>query len=215
MQLKEELTLIQRGNRTITDYLHTVKTLADEIAIIDQPLSDDDLTLHILYGLGADFREIVAPIRAREKSLTFEEFHDLLIGHETYLRRLEAATQQLVIFVNYTNRTKQSPHSSYSPRRFDKKQWAIPPIKTHENRWVSQGQSPTYSPDNRWASYGSNQPNRINHRYRPRFQICDHLGHTAKTCSKFNSNTATINCTQTSNAMDKPWLLNSGAFTPL
>ena len=67
--------------------------LLDEIAIIDQPLSDGDLTLHILHGLGADFREIVAPIRAREKSLSFKELHDLLIGHETYLRCLEAATQ--------------------------------------------------------------------------------------------------------------------------
>jgi len=152
MQLNEELTLIQRGNRTITDYLHTVKTLADEIAIIDQPLSDDDLTLHILHGLGADFREIVAPIRTREKSLTIEELHDLLIGHETYLCRLEAATQQLVISANYTNRTKQSfsPHSSYSPRRFNKNiGQSRSPIKTHKNRWVSQGQSPTYSPDNR------------------------------------------------------------------
>ena len=106
MQLKEELTLIQRGNKTITDYLHIVKTLADEIAIIDHPLSDDDLTLDILHGLGADFREIVAPIRAWEKSLTFEELYDLLIGHETYLCCLEAATQQLVISANYTNRIK-------------------------------------------------------------------------------------------------------------
>jgi hypothetical protein len=193
MQLKEELTLIQRGNRTITDYLHTVKTLADEIAIIDQPLSDDDLTLHILHGLGADFREIVAPIRTREKSLTFEELHDLLIDHETYMCRLEAATQQLVISANYTNRTKQSfsPHSSYSPRRFNKNNGqSRSPIKTHENRWVSQGQSPTYSPDNRWASYGSNRPSRTNHRYQPRYQICDNLGHITKTCSKLNSNTA-------------------------
>jgi len=193
MQLKEELTLIQRGNRTITDYLHTVKTLADEIAIIDQPLSDDDLTLHILHGLGADFREIVAPIRTREKSLTFEELHDLLIDHETYMCRLEAATQQLVISANYTNRTKQSfsPHSSYSPRRFNKNNGqSRSPIKTHENRWVSQGQSPTYSPDNRWASYGSNRPSRTNRRYQPRYQICDNLGHITKTCSKLNSNTA-------------------------
>jgi len=83
MQLKEELTLIQWGNKIITDYLHTVKMLANKIFIIDQPLSDDDLTLHIFHGLGADFREIVAPIRARENSLTFEELHDLLIGHES------------------------------------------------------------------------------------------------------------------------------------
>ncbi|KAF5475727.1 hypothetical protein F2P56_007503 [Juglans regia] len=48
MQLKEELTLIQRGNRSITEYLHAVKALADEIAIIDHPISDDDLTLYVL-----------------------------------------------------------------------------------------------------------------------------------------------------------------------
>ena len=62
MQLKEELTLIQRGNQTITEYFHAVKTLADEITIIDHSISDDDLTLYVLNGLGANFREIVAPI---------------------------------------------------------------------------------------------------------------------------------------------------------
>ena len=85
MQLKEELTLIQRGNRSIPDYLHAIKALADEIAIIDQLISDDDLTLYVLNGLGPDFREIAAPIRARETSLAFEELHELLVGHESYL----------------------------------------------------------------------------------------------------------------------------------
>ena len=62
MQLKEELTLIQRGDRLITEYLHIVKALANEIAIIDHSISDDDLTLYVLNGLGPNFREIVAPI---------------------------------------------------------------------------------------------------------------------------------------------------------
>ena len=104
MQLKEDLTLIQKGNRSIQEYLHAVKALANEIALIDHPISDDDLTLYILHGLGFDFREIAAPIRAREKSLTFEELHDLLVGHDSYLRRLESATHQLVASTNYTNR---------------------------------------------------------------------------------------------------------------
>jgi hypothetical protein len=106
MQLKEELTLIQRGNRSIPEYLHTVKSLADEIAIIDHSISDDDLTLYVLNDLGPDFREIVAPIRTRESSLTFEELHDLLVGHEAYLKRMETATQQLVASANFT-KTKQ------------------------------------------------------------------------------------------------------------
>ncbi|KAE8727847.1 hypothetical protein F3Y22_tig00005294pilonHSYRG00136 [Hibiscus syriacus] len=112
MQLKEEITLIQNGNRSIPEYLHVVKALADEIALIDHPISDDDLTLYILNGLGSDFREIVAPIRAREKSLTFEELHDLLVGHDNYLRRLEAATQHLVVSANYTNRKQTSVNPS-------------------------------------------------------------------------------------------------------
>jgi hypothetical protein len=89
MQLKEELTLIQRGHRSITEYLHAVKTLADEIAIIDHLISDDDLTFYVLNGLGSEFQEIVAPIRARESPLAFEELHELLVGHKAYLRRLK------------------------------------------------------------------------------------------------------------------------------
>jgi hypothetical protein len=89
MQLKEELTLIQRGHRSITEYLHAVKTLADEITIIDHLISDDDLTFYVLNGLGSEFQEIVAPIRARESPLAFEELHELLVGHKAYLRRLK------------------------------------------------------------------------------------------------------------------------------
>lgn len=80
-----------------------MKALVDEITIIDHSISDNDLTLYVLNGLSPDFREIAAPIRARESSLTFEELHDLLVGHEAYLNRQEAATQQLVTSASYTN----------------------------------------------------------------------------------------------------------------
>ena len=60
--------------------------------------------MYILNGLGSDFREIAAPIRARGKPLAFEELHDLLVGHDAYLRRLETTTQQLVESANYSNR---------------------------------------------------------------------------------------------------------------
>ena len=112
MQLKEELTLIQRGTRSITEYLYVVNALADEIAIIDHPISDDNLTLYVLNGLGPNFREIVAPIRARESSLAFEELHNLLVGHDAYLRRLEAATQQLVVSANFTKTKHSAPRGS-------------------------------------------------------------------------------------------------------
>lgn len=55
MQLKEELTLIQLGNCFVANYLHTVKALADEIALIDHLIAEVDLTLYIQNGLGSDF----------------------------------------------------------------------------------------------------------------------------------------------------------------
>ena len=42
-----------------------MKALADEIAIIDHSISDDDLTLYVLNGLGPNFWEIVAPIKPK------------------------------------------------------------------------------------------------------------------------------------------------------
>lgn len=92
MQLKKKLTLIQHDNRLIKEYLHVVKGFSNEIALIDHPIFDDNLTLYILNRLGLKFREIVAPIRAREKSLAFEELHDLIVGHESYFLRMEAVT---------------------------------------------------------------------------------------------------------------------------
>lgn len=64
MQLKEELTLMKKGNQIVQEFLHIIKTLADGISLIDHPISTDDLMLYILNGLGCDFCETTIPIRA-------------------------------------------------------------------------------------------------------------------------------------------------------
>ncbi|KAF5481156.1 hypothetical protein F2P56_001832 [Juglans regia] len=86
MLLKDTLTSLTRGSKSVTEYLQQIKTIADELALVDSPLTNDDLTLYILNGLGSDFRDIVGPTRTRETPLTFEKLHDLLVSHETYLK---------------------------------------------------------------------------------------------------------------------------------
>lgn len=68
MQLKEELTLIQSKNWSIPEYLHAIKGLVDEITLIDHPISDDELTLYVLNGLGPKFWEFAVHIWSRENS---------------------------------------------------------------------------------------------------------------------------------------------------
>ncbi|KAL6319854.1 hypothetical protein AAG906_036923 [Vitis piasezkii] len=158
MQLKEELTLIQCGNRSISDFLHVVKALADEIATIDHPISDDDLTLYVLNGLGLDFREIAAPIRARETFLMFEELHDLLVGHESDLQHLEVTTQQIVMTANFTNKGQPSSGGDFSKKSYKP--------NGHQH-------------DGRHSNYGSNNNQKC---YTSRCQFCEQMGHTTKHC---------------------------------
>ncbi|KAE8731838.1 hypothetical protein F3Y22_tig00002511pilonHSYRG00364 [Hibiscus syriacus] len=195
MQLKEEINLIQKGNRSIPEYLHAVKALAYEIALIDHPISDDDLALYILNGLGSDFREIATPIRAREKSLTLEELHDLLVGHDNYLRRLESATQHLVVSANYTNRKQTSGNPSQ--KHHDK----------HSGFSRNQGQNKDNRPNTKYIG----QPNSNQKRYLPKCQLCDQIGHTTKFCPQLNSNVVTANCTSASHVTENKWLMDSTA----
>ncbi|RVX19312.1 Retrovirus-related Pol polyprotein from transposon RE1 [Vitis vinifera] len=183
MQLKEDLTLMQRGNRSITEYLHSVKTIANELALIDAPLSQDDITLYVLHGLGSDFRDIIAPIRARESSLSFEELHDLLLGHEAYLRRLDSTAQSLVITANTTQR--------------------------RDSRSSKNQSSSTYQQSKNDFRSKSRQSKQ--YKYPPRCQYCDQQGHIAKYYPKLKPSEATVNCTTTTSSPDKRWLIDSAA----
>lgn len=72
--------------------------------MIDSPISADDITLYALNGLGSEFRDIAALIRNRESSLTFEELHDMLVSHESYLKRIEASNSITLATANNTQR---------------------------------------------------------------------------------------------------------------
>jgi hypothetical protein len=85
--------------------MQVVRTIVDELAMIDTPLSNDDITLYVLNGLGTNYKDIIAPIRTRETSLTFEELHDILTAHETHLKRIEATQSQLMATANNTQRS--------------------------------------------------------------------------------------------------------------
>ena len=69
-------------------------------------------------GLGPNFCEIAMLIQEQENSLVFEELHDLLVGHESYLRRLEAANQQMVMAANYTNKGKPLVRGDFSKKSY-------------------------------------------------------------------------------------------------
>ncbi|GAU46239.1 hypothetical protein TSUD_280660 [Trifolium subterraneum] len=81
------------GIRTIPVYLHGIKAIVDELALINPPLDDVDLVIHTLNGLGSEYREITTVLRTRENPISFEDLHDLLFDFENYLKREETMNE--------------------------------------------------------------------------------------------------------------------------
>lgn len=57
LRLKEKLIKPQ-GSRSIADYLIDVKSVADELVLLNHPISNDDLTLYVVNGLSLTLKDI-------------------------------------------------------------------------------------------------------------------------------------------------------------
>lgn len=66
--------------------MQVIKKVANELAIVGDPLSDDDLTIHVLNVLKFEYEEVVSSVRACESPITFEELYDKLEDHEIDLK---------------------------------------------------------------------------------------------------------------------------------
>ncbi|GKV34397.1 hypothetical protein SLEP1_g42772 [Rubroshorea leprosula] len=73
----------------------------DELGTVDRPLTDDDLTIYILNRLGPKFHEIVASLRTRDSSLSFDDLHDQLVAHEESLHREEIKLESVSVSAHY------------------------------------------------------------------------------------------------------------------
>ncbi|OMP05664.1 hypothetical protein COLO4_08663 [Corchorus olitorius] len=170
-----------------------MKQIADKIRLTGTSADDDDLVLHVLKGVGSEFREIVAAIRVRETPISFEQLNDLLTAHELYPKQQETPHMDVSIpTVNFNRRVSTNSASrGYRKRNFSR------------------------FPDNKSSSLAA----------RPVYQICDRIGHLAKSCCKgkiFFSSSPRVNFATSSavgsvqhwnqnSGTTKIWCMNSGA----
>lgn len=80
---------VSKEAKTIAEYLREIRSIADELATAGAPISNDELMIKILSGLGTEYREISAAMRARDSPVSCEELFDKLIDHELFLKHEE------------------------------------------------------------------------------------------------------------------------------
>ena len=91
LQLRLFLQTMKKGNSSVEDYILKMKSLAMSLVAAGQQITDDELILYILGGLGSEFEAVIVNLTSRE-SITLQEVQYILQTHEMRLEILSAAT---------------------------------------------------------------------------------------------------------------------------
>lgn len=205
-QIRDQLKKGTKGNRSIDEYLQSIKTKADQLALLGKPLDHEDIIEYILDGLDDDYRGVAEQINGRDVPPTFEEIRDKLVNREAALLCVQPAP----IFPISANAATHKPKTSFRPSsslQFDNRQ--------QQHSYNIRPQQQTF------GTYAPRGPKP----YLGKCQACGVQGHSAQRCTQFRlisadgsqQNAAQLwqpraHVASTYPSSDTPsWLLDSGA----
>ncbi|KAH9769757.1 retrovirus-related pol polyprotein from transposon RE2 [Citrus sinensis] len=87
MQLRYEMNVFRKENMSVEEYCLKVKAVADKLACAGSPVSEKDLLMQILNGLGPGFLDLASIITANRMS--YDDAYALLLTHEAKLEQNE------------------------------------------------------------------------------------------------------------------------------
>lgn len=64
MQIKGQLSNLNKSNQTLTEYMQNIKSRANELVIMNAPVNNEDPTIKILNGLRDEFKDLEVAIQA-------------------------------------------------------------------------------------------------------------------------------------------------------
>ncbi|CAH9096720.1 unnamed protein product [Cuscuta epithymum] len=201
ISLKTSLARTKKGSRSIQAYLTEMYALSEALALAQSPLSEEDLVINILNGLGPDYSELTSAIRVRETALPLEELQDILLEHEARLQENINSSDNIIPTAHVTQLgDRRIPHPERrSPSNNDRRGFP-----------TRRGRGPSYASQPR-----SNANTTV-------CRFCDHIGHDVRQCRKLqrflrdnqvpHPASPVVNHTATTPAgLDQPWLFDSGA----
>ena len=194
LQLKNQLQHLKKGTLSMQDYLQHIKILTDKLAMSGSPVSEEDLLLHTLNGLPAQYRPFQKSIRTRLATdpVSLDELHALLVCEELSLEDdiIPAATDAATAFSANRATTPSNRGRGFGGRggrsrgrgrgRYHSGNQTYHPGPHQHSGPPQQGgpqqQSPTGPPTPSFP--GQYQQ----HDHHPHCQICQKVGHTAIDC---------------------------------
>lgn len=147
-----------------------MKSIADELAVAQSLILEEDLVVHILTQLGDELNNIVAAIKVRESLITLAELFDKVTDFERMLKDNELSQSTILATANVTQKSnfRFQPNSKpFNQIRSNGKFSNFQKFHDNTNR-------------NGWQNQGSSRTNRSN----LSCQFCEINGHDTHDCRK-------------------------------
>ncbi|XP_023771151.1 uncharacterized protein LOC111919794 [Lactuca sativa] len=143
-----------------------MKNIADDLALAQSPVDDEDLIVHILGQLVEDYTHISSALKIIDTPITFPDLFNKLVDHERHLKD----TQPTPVITTVNNTQKYS--NKYSPRlNYDNR---------NSNRYNNSSER-SYRPPVQHNGRNNYQRSNRNTSY---CQSCNIHGHETKDCRK-------------------------------
>ncbi|KAM0043363.1 putative RNA-directed DNA polymerase [Helianthus debilis subsp. tardiflorus] len=203
ISLKSKLAKNPKGNRPISEFLNEMRSIADELALVQSPVNEEDLMVHILSQLGEEYSSITAALKVRDQPISYPELFDKLVDFERSLKDVDSGNP-LIATANATQR--QHGRNSFRSEP-----------QNRQTRNPSTGSSQRFSRSNRnMSSSSGNRTNMF-------CNFCNISGHDTRDCRKlarflkenhisFNTSSFTpVANAATSAPRSQMWMMDSGA----
>ncbi|KAL4586285.1 hypothetical protein LXL04_010921 [Taraxacum kok-saghyz] len=200
------ISLKSKLAQNLKEFLHEMRSIADNLALAQSPVSEEDLMVHILSQLGDDYRTIAAAIKVRENPISYSKLFDKLTDYERALTDTPSTLESIPTTVNYT--TRQQGSTNKNPNSFSRNNRAY---HSGSQRGAHQSQS-------QWSNNNHNRTNKTNEFC----QFSNIPGHLTRDCRKLarflkdnnvqaDKNTTLVANVTTSSPASPSWLFDTGA----
>ncbi|VFQ83688.1 unnamed protein product [Cuscuta campestris] len=104
--LKSQMAKNPRGNRTINAFVADMTTIASHLALARSPVTDEDLSVHIMSQLGEDYSALYQSLRGSNVDLSIDELTTILKDCEREILSRSTASADLVPTRNHAQRIR-------------------------------------------------------------------------------------------------------------
>ncbi|KAL5766579.1 hypothetical protein ACOSP7_017196 [Xanthoceras sorbifolium] len=99
-----EVTYLKKGSSAVVDYILKVKSVGDGLRSAEEVVTDRDLLMHVLNGLGHEFDSVVVVLSSQQNTITLHKAQYLLMINEQMIAHLNA-TEVSSPLANFANNT--------------------------------------------------------------------------------------------------------------